>query len=200
VQLQHCGHEGVHACLLSWFFGKAQTQFADFQTVFTHRVLFVMFNKIENPAHEMRSVICFLKLLSCMENKPWVVQSYGDGCDCLMKDAKMCMIICGAADCLWWMKIWCLQLKTRLEKTENWPSHHSLYFPQISLSLLHEIVSDKLKFRKLCAHCAEDAYLKTRIETASQYIGLSDTMQWGRPKFLKPCSRKGWDMGVAQSP
>jgi len=27
----------------------------------------------------------------------------------------------------------------------------SLHFPQISLSLLHEIVSDKLKFRKLCA-------------------------------------------------
>jgi len=29
----------------------------------------------------------------------------------------------------------------------------SLHFPQISLSILHEIVSDKLKFRKLCAHC-----------------------------------------------
>ena len=27
----------------------------------------------------------------------------------------------------------------------------SLHFPQISQSLLHEIVSDKLKFRKLCA-------------------------------------------------
>jgi len=29
----------------------------------------------------------------------------------------------------------------------------SLHFPQISLSLLHEIVSDKFKFRKLSAHC-----------------------------------------------
>ena len=28
----------------------------------------------------------------------------------------------------------------------------SLHFPQISMSLLHEIVSDELKFRKLCAH------------------------------------------------
>ena len=28
----------------------------------------------------------------------------------------------------------------------------SLHFPQISQSLLHEIVSDKLKFQKLCAH------------------------------------------------
>jgi len=29
----------------------------------------------------------------------------------------------------------------------------SLHFPQISWSLLHQIVSDKIKFRKLCAHC-----------------------------------------------
>ena len=28
----------------------------------------------------------------------------------------------------------------------------SLNFPQISLPLLHETVSDKLKFRNLCAH------------------------------------------------
>jgi hypothetical protein len=28
----------------------------------------------------------------------------------------------------------------------------SLHFPQISRSLLHEIVSDKLCFRKLCSH------------------------------------------------
>jgi len=40
----------------------AQTQFADIQTVFTHRVVFIMFKKIENPAScEMQSVICFLK-------------------------------------------------------------------------------------------------------------------------------------------
>jgi len=30
---------------------------------------------------------------------------------------------------------------------------HSLHFPQISWSLLHQIVSGKVKFRKLCAHC-----------------------------------------------
>jgi len=28
---------------------------------------------------------------------------------------------------------------------------HSLHFPQISWSLLHKIVSDKLRFQKLCA-------------------------------------------------
>jgi hypothetical protein len=31
-------------------------------------------------------------------------------------------------------------------------SSFSLHFPQISWSLLHEIVSDKLCFRKLCPH------------------------------------------------
>ena len=52
----------VHAYRVSWFCGKAQTQFADIQTVFTHRVVFIMFKMIENPALcEMRSVIRFLK-------------------------------------------------------------------------------------------------------------------------------------------
>jgi hypothetical protein len=32
-------------------------------------------------------------------------------------------------------------------------SSFSLHFPQISRSLLHEIVSDKLRFRKLCPRC-----------------------------------------------
>ena len=45
-----------------------------------------------------------------------------------------------------------------------------LHFPQISWSLLHEIVSDKLKFQKLGA---EDAYRRTQIEMA----GHSDMVQ-----------------------
>ena len=47
----------------------------------------------------------------------------------------------------------------------------SLHFPQISLSLLHRIVSDKVKFRKIVyTLSAEDAYKRTEIETAYQYI------------------------------
>jgi len=60
MPLQHCGHEGAHACLVSWFCGKAQTQFADIQMVFTHHVVFVMFNKIENPA--LWNAVCNLFL------------------------------------------------------------------------------------------------------------------------------------------
>jgi len=64
----------------------------------------------------------------------------------------MCMMIREAADHLWWMKIWCMQLKRRLERTDDSPlSHFPCIFLKISRSLLHEIVSDKLKFRKLCA-------------------------------------------------
>jgi len=38
-------------------------QFADIRTVSTHRVVFIMFKKLENPtACEMRSVICFLNV------------------------------------------------------------------------------------------------------------------------------------------
>ena len=67
----------------------------------------------------------------------------------------MCMMIRGAADRLWLM-IWCVQEKIR-ENRQFTITPLSLHFPQISRSLLHEIVSDKLKFRKLCARW-EDAY------------------------------------------
>jgi len=38
----------------------------------------------------------------------------------------------------------------------------SLHFPQISLSLLHEIVSDKVKFRKLCAQWVPKMLMEER--------------------------------------
>ena len=48
------------------------------------------------------------------------------------------------------MKIWCVQLKIRLERTDDSPLRH---FPCIFLKFHghSEIVSDKLKFQKLCA-------------------------------------------------
>ena len=55
---------------------------------------------------------------------PWVVQWYRDGCDCLMKDVKICMMIHRATDRLWWMKIWCVHLKRILERTNDLPLHH----------------------------------------------------------------------------
>jgi hypothetical protein len=55
------------------------------------------------------------------------------------------MMIHGVADRLWLMKIWYMQRKRRLKRTRD----SSLHFPQISQSLLHKIVSDKLRFRKL---------------------------------------------------
>jgi hypothetical protein len=58
----------------------------------------------------------------------------------------MSMMIHGAADHLWLMKIWCVQWKRQFT---IWSLF--LYFPQISWSLLHEIVPDTLRFRKLCS-------------------------------------------------
>jgi hypothetical protein len=50
LQLQLCGHDGVHECRGCWFCGTAWTQFAD-----------NMFKKIQSPAKwEMQSVIHFL--------------------------------------------------------------------------------------------------------------------------------------------
>jgi len=53
----------------------------------------------------------------------------------------------------------------------------SLHSPQISWSLLHEIVFDKLNSETVCTLHAKDAYGRTRIETAGQCVGLSDTIQ-----------------------
>jgi len=54
----------------------------------------------------------------------------------------------------------------------------SLHFLQILLSVFVNIVSDKLKFLKLCAQWVPKIfYRRTQIETAGQDIGLSDTIQ-----------------------
>jgi len=59
--LQRCVHYVLRVRWVCGFCGKAQRQFADIRTVSTHRVLFIMFKKIESPAaYEMRSVIHFL--------------------------------------------------------------------------------------------------------------------------------------------
>ena len=60
----------------------------------------------------------------------------------------------------------------------------SLHFPQISLTLLHEIISDKLKFRKVCVHWVPK--LLTEEHKFKQQASTLDflTVQWGRRKLL----------------
>ena len=59
LPLQCCGHDGAHACQVCWFCWKAGMQFTDIWKLSTHRVVFIMFKKTENPAAcDMRSVIC----------------------------------------------------------------------------------------------------------------------------------------------
>jgi hypothetical protein len=85
-----------------------------------------MFKKIEKPAAcEMWSVISFL---NARKIKPHDIHSqlcevYGEHAmsDSMVRrwvrhfneDEKMCMMIRGVADCLWLMKIWCMQWKRR---------------------------------------------------------------------------------------
>jgi len=67
------------------------------------------------------------------------------------EDVKMCMMICGAADHLVNEDlVRAVEEKIR-ENRRFTVTSLSLHFPEISLSLLHKIVSDKLKFWKLCA-------------------------------------------------
>jgi oligoribonuclease (3'-5' exoribonuclease) len=68
-----------------------------------------------------------------------------------MNDAKMCMMIRVAADRLWLMNL-VRAVEEKIQENRRFaiPSL-SLHFPQISRSLLHEIVFDELRFRKLCS-------------------------------------------------
>jgi hypothetical protein len=62
----------------------------------------------------------------------------------LMKDAKM--MIRGAFDRLWLMNIWCVQWKRWFKRIDDSPFRHfPCVFSKFSRSLLHEIVSDKLR-------------------------------------------------------
>jgi len=104
-----------------------------------------MWNAVCNPSLECKEHDPRLKFIvnfvTCMENMPWAVQWYGDVCDCLMKNAKISMMIHGAANRLWWMMIWCVQLKRRSGRTDDAPLRH---FPDIFLKFQGHF------FTKLC--------------------------------------------------
>jgi hypothetical protein len=105
----------------------------------------------------------------------------------------------------------------------------SLHFPQISWSILHKIVSDELKFWKLCARwvpkmLTEEHKLKQQanalefltwyseegnnslteaLDILSMFEKPSVTNNWPTisSKFpLEPSSYRGQDMGVARNP
>ena len=92
--------------------------------------------------------------------------------------------------CAWWSVDWLIVVNENLvcaveekirENRQFTITSLSLHFPQISLSLLHEIVSDKLKFQKLCAHCV----LKMLTE-GHKLKCLARTLD-----FLTQCSEEG---------
>ena len=113
-----------------------------------------MWNAVCNPfleceEHETPPLKFTVNFMTCMKNIPWVVRWYRDGCDFNekrenvrddLRSSRLSVV----------MKIWCTQLKRRLDSRRFTITCLSLHFPQISLSLLHKVVSHKLKFQKLC--------------------------------------------------
>ena len=92
----------------------------------------------------------------------------------------MCMMIRGAADRLWWMKIWCEQLKRRLERTDDSPLRH---FPCIFLKFhghfFTKLCLMNLKFRKLWARwvpkmLTEEHKLKRQASALDFLTGYSE--------------------------
>jgi len=108
LPLQHCGHEGA-SLLILWQGMDAVPRLSN--SVYGSCCVFIMFKKIGNPtACEMRSVICFLnaKNMKLSEIHHQRCDVYGEHAisssvvqrwvRMFNEDAKMCMMICRAAD------------------------------------------------------------------------------------------------------
>jgi len=106
-----------------------------------------MFKKIENPtACEMRSVIRFLNAKNMSSSMVWRwVQLFIEGRKYVHDDPRS-----GRPSLVNEDLVRAVEGKIR-ENRQFTITSLSLHFPQISQSLLHEIVSDKLKFWKVCA-------------------------------------------------
>ena len=125
-----------------------------------------MCKKIENPAAcEMRSVIRFF---NAKNMKP--AEIHCQLCDVYGEHAMSNSMVCG------WVRLfseecenvhddplsgWLIvvsedfvhAVEEKIRENRQFTiTSLSLHLPQISRSLLHEILTDKLKFRKLCAH------------------------------------------------
>ena len=168
LPLQHCGHEGARACQVCWLWQGTDTICR--HSLSTHRLGFIMFKKIENTtACDMRSVICFLNVknmklaeicqlcdlygehaMSSSMVWRWV-QLFNEGHENVHDELWSCGLSVVNEDL-----VHTFEEKIRENRWFTIRSL-SLHFPQISLSLLNEIVSDKLKFRKFlhtgCQRC-----------------------------------------------
>ena len=171
--------------------------------------MFIMFKKIENPvACEMRSVIRFL---NAKNMKP--AEIHCQLCDVNEEHAM-------SSSMVWrWVRLFNegrenvhddprggrpsvvnKDLARAVEQNKRFISSLSLHFPQISRSRPHEIVSDKLEFRKLCARwvpkmLTEEHKLKRQasaLDFLTRYSEEGDN-------FLGRVVR-GRDMGVARNP
>jgi len=172
-----------------------------------------MFKKIENPAAcEMRSVIHFLNVKNM---KPAEIRQL---CDLYGEHAMSSSVVWrwvrlfneghkNVHDDLWSGRFSVVNedlvhvFEEKIRENRRFTiTSLSLYFPEISLSLLHKIVSDKLKFQKLCAHWVpkmlmDEHKLKWQVSTLDFL-----TIQCGRRKLLEPRSHREQDVDIARSP
>jgi len=141
------------------------TIYRHLNSVYTTCCVFIMFKKIENPtACEMRSVICFLYAknmkpaeIHCQlcdvygehamsSSMVWRwLQLFNEGCENVHDDTWSSPPSVLNEDL-----VGTVEEKIRENRRFTIMSH-SLHFPQISRSILHKILFDKLKFQKLCA-------------------------------------------------
>jgi len=164
----HCSAVVTMVCMRAEFFILRQGTDAicrHLNSVYTLCCVFIMFKKIENPAAcEMRSVIRFLNVknmkpaeihqqlcdvygehaMSSSMVRRWV-RLFNERCENVHYDQRS-----GRPSVVNEDLVCAVEEKIR-ENRQFTITSLSLHFPQISRSLLHEIVSDELGFRKLCA-------------------------------------------------
>jgi len=152
-----------------------------------------MFKTIEEAADcEIRSVVRFFNVrnvstfltlkkvrfitrsVKCMVTMWWVMAWLGNGFGCSRKDERMCTMRRKVSVHLWWMMIWCVRSTRECVMTRFTISDLSLHFPQISRTLLYDIVSSHLGYQKVCAwwvpKMLTEEHKKQRVVCALKFL------------------------------
>jgi nitrogenase subunit NifH len=139
--------------------------FRQSNSVYASSFVFKMFKKIEKPAaYKMRSVICFLNARNMKPSDIHrqlcevygehamsdsmvrrLVRHFNEGRETVHDDQRSSRPSVVNKDLVF-------AVEEKIQENRRFTiSSLSLHFPQISRSFLHEILSDKLRFRKLCS-------------------------------------------------
>ena len=148
--------------------------------------------------------------VKCMVTMRWVMAWLENGFGCSMEDERTCTMRREVGVRLWWMMIWCCKVNERVRDDRRFTiSDLSLHFPQISRTLLYDIVSSgehcrqpqsiRRVYKNLCpamisasimgANMWKNSLKNVESDNKILYENVLDCfLQWNGTYFLnKPC-------------